>query len=286
MPPAVSIIVPCFNCRETICETIESVLTQTFTDWECILVSDDNTSYLDFLNAQGLRDQRLVEHPERSHATGTVAPRNRGFPLVRGGFVADLDADDLWKPNRLERMLPLAERHGCVQDILECFDDTGVLGFSATPGGQGSVLDVAAVLTFDFPFHLVVRRDRAGTLWSAHESWVPDVIRTMLFAAETPVFWLKEALLEYRVSSASMSQSLSGAQRIDEHYGTTVERLDTGDGFGLDVSDRTSAHLGFRRKQKLNRQYMADVEGDAEPMPFIEWILANGHSGHANRMRT
>ena len=53
MPPAASIIVPCYNCRETICETIDSVLAQTFTDWECILVSDDNTSYLDFLSWPG-----------------------------------------------------------------------------------------------------------------------------------------------------------------------------------------------------------------------------------------
>ena len=136
--------------------------------------------------------------PERSYATGTVAPRNRGFSLVRGDFVADLDADDRWKPTRLERLLPLAEQHGCVQDILECFNGSGVMGYSGAPDGSGCLLDVAAVVTFDFPFHLVVRRDRAGTCWSAHDSWVPDVIRTMLLAAETPVCRLNEPLLEYR----------------------------------------------------------------------------------------
>lgn len=281
MIPAVSIIVPCYNCRETIGEAIESVLAQTFSDWECILVSDDGTSYLDFLKAQGLGDPRLIEHPGRSYASGTVAPRNLGFSLARGGFIADLDADDAWKPERLERMLPLAEQHGCVQDILECFDATDILGYSGVPDGLTEPLDVASVLAFDFPFHLVVRRDRAGTEWSAHDSWVPDVIRTMGFAAEAPVCWLREPLLRYRVSVSSMSQSLAGSERIDQAYSDIVERLEHGDGFGLDCSARRAALDGFNRKQDLNRHYMEQVAGDAAPMPFIAWILANGYSGLA-----
>lgn len=279
MTPAVSIIVPCYNCRETICEAIESVLAQSFADWECILVPDDGTSYLDYLTVQGIADPRLIEHPGRSHASGTVAPRNRGFSLVRGGFIADLDADDIWKPERLDRMLPLAERYGCVQDVLECFDATGVLGYSGAPAGPPEPLDVASVLASDFPFHLVVRRDRAGTLWSAHDSWVPDVIRTMLFAAEAPVCWLHEPLLQYRVSAASMSQSLAGAGRIDQAYSDVVARLERDDGYGLDGSNREAALDGFKRKQDLNRRYMEQMADEPAPMPFIAWVLANGHSG-------
>ena len=130
MSPKVSVLIPCYNAEATIAETVEGLLAQTVTDWECILVSDDGTSYLDHLVACGIRDDRLIEHPERSHGTGTVAPRNRGMALVRGAYVADLDADDIWKPTRLERLLPLAEQHGCVQDILECFSDDGVIGWS------------------------------------------------------------------------------------------------------------------------------------------------------------
>lgn len=281
MAPAVSIIVPCYNCRDTICEAVESVLAQTIADWECILVSDDGTSYLDYLISQGIADPRIIEHPERSHGSGTVAPRNRGFQMARGQFIADLDADDIWKPRRLERLLPLAERHGCVQDVLECFNGLGVIGYSGATDGPDRLLDVAAVVAFDFPFHLVVRRDRAGAEWSAHDSWVPDVIRAMLLAAETPVCWLSEPLLRYRVSAASMSQSLAGSRRIGQAYGDILARLDHGDGFGLGDADRAAAHAGVSRKQSLNRRYMAAVEGEPEPMPFIEWIMANGHSGVA-----
>ena len=279
MAPTVSIIIPCYNAQTTITQTINGVLEQTLADWECILVSDDGTSYLEFLASRGVSDPRITEHPERSQATGTVAPRNRGFTLVSGAFVADLDADDIWRPDRLERLVPLAERYGCAQDLLECFDDTRVLGFSGAPDGTRRHLDVGDVVAFDFPFHLVVRRDRAGTVWSTHDSWVSDVIRTMRLAAETPVCWLREPLLRYRVSGTSMSQSLHGSQRIDAAYAEILSRLDDGDGFDLDTTDRTAARQGIERKRQLNARYIREVGGDPAPQPFVAWVLSNGHSG-------
>ena len=110
MSPAVSVLIPCYNAQATIVEAIDGLLAQTVEDWECILVSDDGTSYLDLLADHGIRDARLIEHPERTRATGTVAPRNRGMSLVQGACVADLDADDVWKPTRLERLIPLAQQ--------------------------------------------------------------------------------------------------------------------------------------------------------------------------------
>lgn len=279
MPPAVSIIVPCYRAEETLREAMQGVLAQSVADWECILVSDDGTSYLEFLAGLDIHDERIVEHPQRTLATGTVAPRNRGFSMVRGGFVADLDCDDVWKPDRLEKLLPLADRHGCAFDVLECFDGSGTLGCSGPCDGTVRELGVADVVGFDFPFHPVVRRDRAGDLWSPYESRVPDVIRTMLFAAQTPVAWLGEPLLRYRVRATSMSQSLDGARRIDGAYGDLVDRLASGDGFGLDPQDRTAALAGIRRKRDLNRRYLDEAEKLSDPLPFITWVLAQGPAG-------
>ncbi len=279
MAPTVSIIIPCYRAEPTIRETIDGVLAQTLADWECILVSDDGVSYLDVLASQGVRDPRIVEHAERTRATGTVAPRNRGFSMVRGSYVADLDADDVWRPERLERLVPLAERHGCVQDVLECFDENSVLGFSGTPDDALGELGVQDVVAFDFPFHLVVRRDRAGSLWSPHDSWVPDVIRTMLLAADTPVAWLRAPLLRYRVSATSMSQSLDGSRKIDVAYDDVLTRLNEGDSFGLSPQDRAMARRGIERKKALNQRYMREMEGVAAPQPFIAWVLSGGHSG-------
>lgn len=281
MAPTVSIIVPCHRAQSTIVETIEGVLAQTLDDWECILVSDDGSSYLDFLADHGISDPRILEHPERSVATGTVAPRNRAFPMARGAFIADLDADDVWKPQRLATLVPLAAQHGCAQDVLECFSGETVLGYSGGPDGSQAHLGVADIVAFDFPFHVVVRRDRAGSNWSAHDSWVPDVIRTMLIAADHPVCWLRAPLLRYRVSAASMSQSLDGSRRIDAAYGDILSRLASGDGYGLGDQDRAAARAGIERKQHLNRRYIEETDGKEDPLPFIAWLLADGHAGVA-----
>lgn len=282
MAPTVSIIVPCFRAETTIVAAINGVLDQTLTDWECVLVSDDGRSYLDILSEHGIKDPRIVEHPERSNATGTVAPRNRGFEMLRGGYVADLDADDIWKPERLEKLVPLAEQFGSAQDILECFDEDDVLGFSGVPDGSVIELGVSDVVAFDFPFHLVVRRDRAGARWSAHDSWVPDVIRTMLLAGQAPVGWLREPLLRYRVSSTSMSQSLAGSRKIDTAYDDVLVNLETTYGFDLAEQDRAAAQRGIERKKALNLRYINEMESKSDPTPFLSWVLTNGHSGFSD----
>ncbi len=279
MAPIVSIIIPCYRAETSIVETITAVLDQTLPEWECILVSDDGRSYLDLLAGRGIKDPRIVEHPERSNATGTVAPRNRGFEMVCGDFVADLDADDIWKPERLEKLVPLANQYGAVQDVLECFDANRILGHSGEPDGSISDLHLADVMTFDFPFHLVVRRDLAGAVWSAHDSWVPDVIRTMLFAATAPLAWLREPLLRYRVSGTSMSQSLEGSRKIDAAYDDVLANLDATYGFELSDQSRCAAQEGIKRKKTLNLRYIAEMEGAECPIPFIAWVLENGHSG-------
>ncbi len=262
-------------------EAIEGVLNQSMSDWECILVSDDGSSYLQHLEKLGIADPRIVEHPERSCATGTVAPRNRGFTIARGNFIADLDADDIWKPTRLARLLPLAQEYGCAQDILECFDEDGLIGFSGPPDGGDSPLSVENVVAFDFPFHLVVRRDLAGDTWSRYDSWVPDVIRTMHLADSASVRWLREPLLRYRVSTTSMSQSLDGSRRIDQAYEEILTGLSEKHGFGLSTPSRKHALHGITRKRELNRRYIQEAEAASIPEPFISWILTRGLSGRS-----
>ena len=283
MPPTVSIIVPCYKSQGTIGDAINSVIAQSETDWECILVSDDGTSYLDALAEQGIRDERLTEHPVRSERTGTVAPRNRGFEIARGRFIADLDADDLWKPERLARLLPLARKHGSAQDVLECFDETGILGCSAVPDGSLGQLGVADVVAFDFPFHLVVDRSVAGECWSPFDSWAPDVIRTMRIAGGAPVAWLREPLLRYRISSGSMSQSAEGSRQIDRSYAEMLAELREGGAYGLSVEDRDAAIAGIERKRALNLRHIRLAEADGQTPPFLAWILSGGDHGNLHQ---
>ena len=104
--PLVSVIIPCYNSEKTITRAIDSVLTQSYTAVEIIAVDDrsqDRTGeILRDLDAKGLL--RHIRMPENS---GPAGARNAGLQVARGEFVAFLDSDDEWEPEKLKRQVAL-----------------------------------------------------------------------------------------------------------------------------------------------------------------------------------
>ncbi len=106
--PKISVIIPAYNSENTIIHTINSVLNQTFTDLELIVINDGSQdSTLDIVKQ--IQDPRIKVF-SYSNAGGN-ASRNRGLKLAVGEFVSFLDADDLWTPNKLESQLKALEKN-------------------------------------------------------------------------------------------------------------------------------------------------------------------------------
>jgi glycosyltransferase involved in cell wall biosynthesis len=112
--PAVSVVVPFLNEARHLGGAVDTVLAQTFTDWELVLVDDGSTD-----GSGAIADEwasahpgriRVVRHPGGSNR-GTAMSRNLGIASARGGLVAWLDADDRWDPDKLEHDMALAARH-------------------------------------------------------------------------------------------------------------------------------------------------------------------------------
>jgi glycosyltransferase involved in cell wall biosynthesis len=109
-PPLVSVVVPVFQPHATYFrQAIESVLNQSFTDFELIIVEDPSNSSGQALLA-GLSDSRLnyILNPER---TSLPRQHNRGLAEARGRFICRFDADDLCEPQRIERELAFLTSH-------------------------------------------------------------------------------------------------------------------------------------------------------------------------------
>jgi glycosyltransferase involved in cell wall biosynthesis len=98
--PFFSVIIPTYNRGKLICRAIDSVVDQTFTDFE-ILVMDDGSTDGTANHIKGYADSR-IKYEWAPNSGGPATPRNRGMERAEGKWIAFLDADDLWYPNKLE----------------------------------------------------------------------------------------------------------------------------------------------------------------------------------------
>jgi len=127
MSPLISVIMPCYNRGNTISKSIESVLAQTFTNWELVIVDDGSTD-----NSQQVirhfNDPRIVLYSQKNG--GVCAARNAGLRFASGEMIAFLDADDTWDYECLKKL-----HHALcnsVASIAYCgWKNVGL------PGGQG-----------------------------------------------------------------------------------------------------------------------------------------------------
>lgn len=108
----VSIIMPTYNCGKFIAQAIDSVLAQTITDWELVIVDDcsgDNTA--EIIQEYRMKDCRIQCH-FLDHNCGPAAARTQAIQHASGKYVAFLDSDDIWHPLKLEKQIAYMEEIG------------------------------------------------------------------------------------------------------------------------------------------------------------------------------
>jgi len=108
--PTVSVVIPAYNAERYLRETLDSVLAQTYRDFEVIVVDDGSKDSTPAI-AKGYGEP--VRCVEQANA-GPSAARNRGIREARGAFIAFVDSDDLWLPEKLAEQVPLFDPEGRV----------------------------------------------------------------------------------------------------------------------------------------------------------------------------
>lgn len=205
----ISIIVPVYNVEKFIEDTINSVLKQSYKDWELLLVNDcSKDKSVEKIKTFSDPRIRLIEQPENK---GAYAARNRGLEEAKGRYIAFLDSDDYWEPEKLEKEMAFMEKEdaGFVFTGYEFADENGK--------GTGAVVKVPHSLTFKkalnntniFTSTVLIDREK-----------IPDELIRMpnIKSEDTATWWrilmagnvaygLNENLVKYRRSQGSLSSN-------------------------------------------------------------------------------
>jgi len=126
--PLISVIIPAYNAARSIARSLDSVLGQTLTDFEILVVNDGSPDTDAFEAALSNYRERVTYI--RQENRGAAAARNTGIKAARGEFLAFLDADDLWLPNYLEAQMDALRKVGA--DVVYC--DALIVGSSLLKG--------------------------------------------------------------------------------------------------------------------------------------------------------
>lgn len=215
--PEVSIVVPVYNAASYLEQTVAMVQKQSFTDWELLLVDDGSS------DESASMMKRMAEQEERirlffqKENGGAARARNTGIREAKGRYLAFLDADDVWKPEKLERELAFLKER---QAVFACTsyefgDENGV--------GTGNVVHVPEVLTYrkalsrTVIFTTTVMLD----LWKLPRELcrMPEVKSEdtatwwQILRAGYPAYGLDENLAVYRRPKKSLSSNKFAAMR-------------------------------------------------------------------------
>lgn len=227
----VSIIMPAFRAERFIEAAVQSVLAQTFSDWELIIIDDgspDRTG--EIADRLASLDGRIrVIHRERPSGAPSI-PRNSGLELADGRYVAFLDSDDLWYPEKLEKQLPLFSepdtiiasavyhRMDAAGTVLSTVPSPSVLDYrtllkSCFIGFLTSIVDRSRVGDFRFDVDLPYRMQEDMVLWLE------------LLRSGGKVRCLQEPLAAYRITPGSVSRNKGRAARAQWHIYYDLEKL-------------------------------------------------------------
>lgn len=232
--PLVSVVIPVFNGEKTIQETIESVLNQTLTDLELLVINDgsqDRTLEI----VERISDSRIqiFSYPNAGQSTS----RNRGIELAKGEYISFIDADDLWTPDKLEaqfKALQANPKAGVAYSWTDWIDESSqLLGKGSHNTEQGEVF--TKLLLNDFVANgsnVLIRRDALTDVGGFDPSvtpaedwdlWLRLAIRYEFVAVRSPQ-------VLYRISPNSASFNVwkmeaSSLQVIDKAFADAPQFL-------------------------------------------------------------
>lgn len=221
----VSIITPTYNSAKYVAETIESVLAQTYQDWEMLITDDCSTDNTwEILSEYANKDARIkIFRLDKNGGAGVA--RNNSIKQAKGRFITFIDSDDLWHPNKLERQVSFMLEHNIPLSFCSytLFDDiVDNKGQVTAPkrvnyskelkcnyiGCSTAMYDLTLVDKHFFPS---MRKNEDWAMWL-------DLLKKIEYG-----HGLQESLIKYRIGHESVSSSKLPLLKYNWHIYRNIE---------------------------------------------------------------
>ena len=254
MNDLVSVVMPSYNTGSYIARSIESVVRQTHQNWELLIVDDCSTDQTDEAVRPYLADGRIkyIKNPKNS---GAAVSRNRALAMAKGKWIAFLDSDDLWLPEKLERQIAFMRQNGyhfSYTNYAEIDSEGNRNGVSVTGPRR---ITMAGFYNYCWPGCLTVMYDAetVGLIQIADIRKNNDYAMWLKACHRADCYLLDEELALYRRGRAGSISTQSIKTMIGWHY--RLYRQAEGQGV-ISAAFNTGRNLlfGFYKKKRYVRR--------------------------------
>lgn len=206
----VSIITPTYNCGKFIAETIDTVLAQTYSNWEMIIVDDVSTDNTEEIVRRYMEKDSRIKYKKLDENSGAAVARTTAMKMAEGRYMAFLDSDDLWTNDKLESQLAFMKEHDyaftctayeqidensqSLNRVINTIEKTDYnrLLLDCPVGNSTVMYDVLKMGKFEVPN---IRKRNDDALW------------LQMLKKEKYIWGMQDVLMKYRIRTNSISSN-------------------------------------------------------------------------------
>jgi teichuronic acid biosynthesis glycosyltransferase TuaG len=211
----VSIVLPTYNSDSYISETISSVINQSYTNWELIVVNDGSTDTTDSIINSLVATENRIKYISKTNS-GVSNSRNAGIAIAKGSFIAFLDADDVWKTDNLLEKINLLNTNNCdvVYSKCELIDENSTKIGKEYGGSDYPSLNDILLLKGNYitaPSGVIFKKpviDQIGGFDPNLSNNADQDIWIRALLANFRISYLSKVLWQYRVHTHNMSSNI------------------------------------------------------------------------------
>ena len=284
MKPDISVIMSVYNGETYLAEAIESVINQTFKNWELIIINDCSTdSTEEILQDFALKDKRIKVHKNEVNLRLPTS-LNKGISLSQGKYIARMDADDICLPDRLEKQYEFMEENSDVA-LSSCRFLTVKNGIYAS-GGAGGRIDFEAIKSMLFVANPILHPgviakaevmkefgyDTTLTCTEDLELW------TRMVSNNQKIQILPECLLIYRLHDKQITSTTLERQHTEvlkiqnKYYGSLLEEMD------IEMGEFYISGIYFKKNANIDKflkfaKWLRDISAEKIDKHNVDYAL-------------